>query len=293
MNSLLKPRKFSEIYGKYSTFFFDLNGVLWYGRHVFKEAFETLNLLHNQGKNIFFITNSSTHTRERYRSVLENNGYKTTVEHVYSASYFAPAYIKWKYPEIEKIYVVGRQGFIEEANNVGLKVVGGVEHDEKSVLHEEDFAKMPVDKDIKGVLVGEDMRFNFYKLGFASVCIQQNGAKLFAANDDPYDYYGERNIPSCGALLKSIETAAQTEGINLGKPNKYALELIIQKYNLDRSKCIMIGDRLNADILLGKNAGVDTCLVLTGETKELRLELELANKNIVHPTHICRNLGFN
>jgi phosphoglycolate phosphatase len=287
-----KISHFSDICTKYTSFLFDLNGVLWYGPYVYKEAFETLNFLKERGKKVFFISNMSTHTRQKYQTTLKEYGFDTSLDYVYSASYFVPAFIKYKYPEINKVYVLGREGIIEEAKELGLNVVGGVDHDDKMVSTEADFDQMPVDADIKAVLVGEDMKFNFYKLGFSSICIQQNGAKLFAANDDPFDYNGDRNIPSCGALIKAIETSSQVEADVLGKPNPYVIDLITEKFGLEKDKCMMIGDRLNADILLANRAGIDSCLVLSGETKKEYLEKNSDILNTFRPTHICRKVAI-
>jgi ribonucleotide monophosphatase NagD (HAD superfamily) len=99
-------------------------------------------------------------------------GFQTSPEKVYPVSYFAPAYLKMRYPDLCKVYIIGREGFIKEARDAGLEVVSGIDHDHLTLKDEHDFDKMYVDDEIKAVLIGEDSLFNFYKLSFASVCIQ-------------------------------------------------------------------------------------------------------------------------
>ena len=54
----------------------------------------------------------------------------------------------------------------------------------------------------------------------------------------------------------------------VGKPNPDLFDVTTKKYNLDRKKCLMVGDRLDSDILIGKRANVDTFGVLTGVSTE-------------------------
>lgn len=86
-----------------------------------------------------------------------------------------------------------------------------------------------------------------------------------------------RKLPGAGAMVESImnslngeDGGARTERPEvIGKPNPYTLELIMQEHGFkseDRSKMVMIGDRMDTDIYFGNNAGVDTCLVFTGVT---------------------------
>ncbi len=99
MNKFLTQiKKFNQIVDRYDSFIFDFNGVLWYGPTRYKDAFETLHKLRDMKKNIYFITNCSSDTRQQYAHYLYNAGFKTSHENVYPVTYFGPAFLKMRYP---------------------------------------------------------------------------------------------------------------------------------------------------------------------------------------------------
>jgi len=73
--------------------------------------------------------------------------------------------------------------------------------------------------------------------------------------------------PGTGCLVQAVEMAAQREAHKVGKPNQFMVDCAAQKFGLDLSRCLMVGDRLDTDILLGANCGgLRTLLTLTGVT---------------------------
>eukprot|EP00330_Aristerostoma_sp_ATCC50986_P011310 CAMPEP_0114591844 /NCGR_PEP_ID=MMETSP0125-20121206/13807_1 /TAXON_ID=485358 ORGANISM="Aristerostoma sp., Strain ATCC 50986" /NCGR_SAMPLE_ID=MMETSP0125 /ASSEMBLY_ACC=CAM_ASM_000245 /LENGTH=146 /DNA_ID=CAMNT_0001790167 /DNA_START=383 /DNA_END=820 /DNA_ORIENTATION=- len=146
---------------------------------------------------------------------------------------------------------------------------------------------MNVEK-VDAVLVGFDPKFNYYQLSYASVCIQK-GAKFFATNEDKYWSIDNLMIPGSAALTSGISMGSGVKPVVMGKPNPHGFEIIADEKgsSLDKSKWLMVGDKIESDILFGKNAGIDTCLVLTGATNEERLKNEI---DIATPTYICKDL---
>lgn len=278
---------FTEIADKYDSFIFDCDGVLWHTGLKLDKAFETLNILKEQGKNIFFLTNTSTKSRKKYIHKLNTFGFETSVNNIYPSSYVAPAYIKLHYPEVKKMYIVGMEGLVEEAQDAGFKIIGGPEDNTKRLMTENEFTQMPLEREIDAILVGFDMDFNYYKLVYASACLQK-GARFFATNSDPYDMAGDMRLPTAGAMLASIQQASERTPLVMGKPNKYAIDLIVEQHGIDKKRCLMIGDRLDTDVLIGKNAEIDTCLVLSGVTNPEMLETELKKKGAVVPNYVCK-----
>lgn len=74
-------------------------------------------------------------------------------------------------------------------------------------------------------------------------------------------------MPSCGTLCKYLEFATDKKAEIVGKPHSFMIDIIIESNELDRKECIMIGDTMDSDILVGHNAGIDSLLVLTGVSK--------------------------
>lgn len=281
-----KISSFTELVENYDTFIFDCDGVLWHAGEKLDKAFETLNVLRERGKNVFFLTNNSTKSRKKYTQRFATLGFETPSDHIFSSSYIGPAYIKLQHPEIKKMYIVGMEGLMEETKEAGFTIVGGSEDNNKRVASEMDFVQMPFEKDIDAVMIGYDMDFNYYKLAYASACLQK-GAKFFATNADPYDMVGDMKIPTNGAMISALENATGKSPLVLGKPNKYSIDLIIDLHKVDRKRCLMIGDRIDTDILCGKNSDVDTCLVLTGVYNQEMLDQELKSPSPIVPTFVC------
>lgn len=76
-----------------------------------------------------------------------------------------------------------------------------------------------------------------------------------------------------GSLTAAVETASGRKALVVGKPNTYMFDCIVERFGIDPSRTLMVGDRLETDILFGKNCGLSTILTLTGVS---RLEEALA-----------------
>lgn len=97
-------------------------------------------------------------------------------------------------------------------------------------------------------------------------------------------------MPGGGTIVKGLAHCSEKAPFVAGKPNPYPVEVTCKKYNIDKTKCLMIGDRLETDIQLGINAGIDTLLVLTGVTTQIMLDLEEAKEKPSIPTYYADNL---
>lgn len=64
-----------------------------------------------------------------------------------------------------------------------------------------------------------------------------------------------------------METASGRKALVVGKPNTYMFECIVERFGVDPSRTLMVGDRLETDILFGKNCGLSTILTLTGVSR--------------------------
>ena len=98
--------------------------------------------------------------------------------------------------------------------------------------------------------------------------------------------------PAAGAIVSAVEVASDTKPINMGKPSKEFVDIIIKSKNLRPERTMMVGDRLDTDILFGKNGGLKTLLVLSGVIAEDKLEenlKQIEEKN--HPDFIASSLA--
>jgi HAD superfamily hydrolase (TIGR01450 family) len=108
-----------------------------------------------------------------------------------------------------------------------------------------------------------DRNFTYRKLHEAQQAIR-SGAKFIATNRDATYPVEENVIPGGGSIVAAVATAAEQEPLLIGKPSARAGDLITRRAGVAPSEALMVGDRLETDIEMGRRAGLWTCLVLTG-----------------------------
>jgi ribonucleotide monophosphatase NagD (HAD superfamily) len=116
-----------------------------------------------------------------------------------------------------------------------------------------------------------DRRFTYRKLYRAQQAVRA-GAELIATNCDA-TYPVEGNvIPGGGSIVAAVATASEREPVLIGKPSPRAGELILHHAGVAAAEALIVGDRLETDIEMGRRAGMWTCLVLTGISRESEVE---------------------
>eukprot|EP00979_Chaetoceros_neogracilis_P001760 scaffold315_cov218-Chaetoceros_neogracile.AAC.6 len=263
---------------------FDCDGVLYRGTDAIPEAASSLKSLLKQGKKILFVTNNAGSNRIQLRDKLANilDCPELTEDQMVSSSYSAARYLQKVFEkrglsmEEINVHVIGTEGLCEELREFGARVSGGPSDENESPSMSRDelssysFVKEKGSKGkVDAVVIGLDNEFNYRKLCIANVLLQQYPeALLIATNEDAYDLVGSdaRHLPGNGSLVKAIECCSQRDAINVGKPSKILAELLFEDHNLDPSRTLFVGDRLDTDIKFGKDGGMTSALVLTGCT---------------------------
>ena len=139
---------------------------------------------------------------------------------------------------------------------------------------------------IDAVIASFDRAFDYRKLQIAFDAIG-NGARFFATNADRYCPVPGGGQPDAAAMIAAIEACTNTEvEAVVGKPSSYMAQAILRLVDTPPSECIMIGDRLETDVLMGLNAGMAGALTLTGATSESDLA-----KSTIKPTYVIRQLA--
>ena len=266
----------------------DCDGVIWHGDRLIPGARAAIESLRARGKRVFFVTNNSTKTREHYAQKLNALGIEASKYEIYTSGYATACYLRSRglaeidEGEVERgehgerlgndaqrsAYVIGERGLMEELEEAGIDVEAGVYDSVK--CSERDWEEMDEwsDENVGAVVVGSDSKFTFAKLAYASLQIQR-GAMFVATNPDAGDLVGPGLYPGAGALVNAVATACGKQPeIYCGKPSSFMLELLKDHANIDLSRTLVIGDRLDTDIAFGKagNAAL-TALVLTGVTE--------------------------
>lgn len=256
---------------KKTLFIFDLDGVIYRGKKLLPYSKKTVNFLQKSYK-IFFFTNNSTRTREQYCERLKNFGINCSINSIMTSGYATALYFQEKKIKNANVFVVGGEGVIWELKNIGLNVITDNSYS----------SKIKYDY----IVVGLDPEFNYKKLALAQQVILK-GAKFIATNRDN-TYPAENTVlPGAGSIVSAIEAASGVKPFVIGKPKIYSLRKILELANAKKHETIIIGDRLETDILIGKKFGIKTVLLLTGVTKEEDLK-----KAKEKPDYVIKNLSY-
>jgi 4-nitrophenyl phosphatase len=272
--------------------------VLWHQKTPIEGAKETIQHLRDNGKQIFFVTNNSTRTREdlfKHAQELEMVTEGITVENFYPVSYATAFYCK-NHLNSKKAFVVGMKGLIQEMKNFDIEVVE-VPEDlfTNSRLTEDEFAKMEFDSTIDTVVLGGKKRWSFRQLCYISLLIR-NGADLVTSNPDHVHpaCASSRNMPACGSFMTACQYASGKDSIIIGKPSSNLIEMMLEDHNLidkPREKFLMIGDNFLSDMMFAKNTNIDGMLVFTGVTKESEVE-KLEQQMGFKPKHVMQSVKY-
>ncbi len=230
------------------TVIFDLDGTLYRGKTVIAGAVEKVGELRSKGIRVLFFTNAATRSRKGVAEKLLGMGFEVKGDEIYCGSYVVAHYVREKYKG-KSVMIIGEDGFREEIEMAGIKI------SEKPGI----------------VVVGLDRELTYEKLCNAHKALMA-GALLIASNKD-HTYPTENgSLPGSGSIVSAIEYAGEVQAQTIGKPNPYAFELIKKDFKLKNSEVMMVGDRLNTDILFAKNAGIKSTLVLSGSTNKEHLK---------------------
>jgi phosphoglycolate/pyridoxal phosphate phosphatase family enzyme len=225
---------------------FDLDGVIYRGHTPIPGAADVTRWLGANDYQAYYFTNNSTKTRESYLELLAGFDISTDTDHIVTSASLTARYFAENGLLPATALVVGEGGLAEELRRAGVRVVRGS-------------SSRPIDY----VVVGMDRKFTYRKLHEAQQAIL-NGARFIATNRDA-TYPVEGNvIPGGGSIVAAVATAAEREPLLIGKPSPEAGRLIAQHAGVRPDEALMVGDRLETDIEMGRHAGLLTCLVLTG-----------------------------
>lgn len=225
-------------------FVIDLDGVVYKGDKLIPGADEGLMKLRKKGR-IFFTTNNATMHREEYAEKLMRLGIPASPYEILTSGYVAAVHIKTYYDDA-RVFLIGEEGLKRELEEQGVGVG---------------------QRNCSLVLTALDRGFNYNKLARALKFIQK-GAPFLATNLDNVLISESGLLPGAGAIVSALKTASKKEPILIGKPSDIMADFILTKAGVKPEEILIIGDRLDTDIAMGKNFGMKTALVLTGYTKE-------------------------
>lgn len=232
-------------------FIFDMDGVLYIQNEPIESALSFANVVRSSGKRRLFLTNNSKFTRDEYREKLTRMGVAAVEEsEILTSAYVAVLYLR-ENREIEgrTAFALGGRGLLAELESAGIRVLEG------DAGRAADF-----------VLVGWDTELTFERLKNAVLAVNA-GADFIATNDDATFPAPDGLWPGAGAIVAAVEKATGKVPLIVGKPHRCMMDAALERLGGQPDRILMIGDRLETDILGGRRAGLATALVLTGVSK--------------------------
>ncbi|KZT26090.1 2-phosphoglycolate phosphatase [Neolentinus lepideus HHB14362 ss-1] len=281
---------YQSLLDKHDTWMFDCDGVLWNGDRLVDGAVKVLEILRSHNKSVLFVTNNATKSRPSYKKKFDKLGVEAHVDEIFGSAYAAAVYVSsvMKLPKDKKVYVVGMEGLEQELASEGISYIGGTDPAD-ATLASFSLSSFTRDPAVAAVLCGLDTAINYTKLSKAFQYLQDPATTFLVTNDDS-TYPAEGGLlPGAGAISAPLKTASGREPLSIGKPAKTMLDCIKAKHNFDPKRTIMVGDRLNTDILFGQNGGLSTLLVLTGITHIE--DIEGPNASTIVPEYVTNSIG--
>lgn len=250
----------------YAAYIFDLDGTVYLGDALLPEAGRAITTLRQRGRRTVFLSNNPTHTRQEYARKLTRLGLPTPAEDIINSSVVMVDFLRRTLPG-GRLFVVGEQPLKNELSAAGFELT-------------EDARR------VQAVIASFDRTFEYRKLQIAFDAIRA-GARFFATNADRYCPVPGGGEPDAAAVIAAIEACTNTRlEAMVGKPSRYMAEAILGLLRLPPQDCLITGDRLETDVLMGLEAGMHAALTLTGATSR-----EQAAASPIQPTYLLANLG--
>ncbi len=243
------------VLARYEGLLIDMDGVVYLDSRPISDAIDFVREARERGKRVLFLTNNSRYTVKEYAARLRSMGLECDSECIFTSAVATADYIAENLsPRGRKAFVIGGDGLREELRRVGLELVEG---------EQAKWAEL--------VVVGWDVELTYEKLKVGCLAIYR-GAEFIGSNPDSSFPSPEGIWPGAGAIIACLEKATGRKATVVGKPNIFMMQLALARLGTAPDRTLMIGDRLETDVLGGWRAGMDTCLVLTGVTRREDLE---------------------
>lgn len=241
----------------YDGYLFDLDGTVYLGNELLPGALELISALRRRGRQTLFLSNNPTRDPQMYADKLAGLGIPTPVSHIVNPVVTMVAWLQEQAPGA-RVFVIGEEPLARAIRDAGITTTERAD-------------------EIDIVIASYDRTFDYRKLQIAFDALWQHGhARLVTTNPDAYcPMPAGRGEPDSAAIVAAIEacTGVRCE-LNVGKPDPVMLRTSLGILGLPPRSCLMVGDRLYTDIAMAVDAGIDSALVLTGEsTREMVAEL--------------------
>lgn len=222
-------------------FICDMDGVIYHGNKILPGVTDFINWLQRTGKEFLFLTNNSGSTPKELQQKLARMGLDVPEKHFYTSALATAAFLKEQSPGCS-VYAIGEAGLFNALYDAGITM-------------------NDVNPDY--VVMGEGKSYSLDSLTKATNLVL-NGARLIGANSDVSGPIENGITPACRALVAPIEMATGTQAYFCGKPNPLMMRTGLKLLGCHSGEAVMVGDRMDTDVISGLESGMSTVLVLSG-----------------------------
>lgn len=221
----------------------DMDGVLVRGTEIIPGADVFLQRVRQSGAVYMVLTNNSRFTVRDLQARLSAAGLDIPEELLFTSAVATASFLDQQRPQ-GSAFVIGEAGL-----TTALHAVGYIQTE-----HDPDY-----------VVLGETSAYTFANITTA-IRLIRDGARFIATNSDITGPSESGVVPACGAVSAMITAATGAEPYFVGKPNPLMMREALRRLGVHSGDAVMIGDRMDTDIIAGMESGMETVLVLTGVT---------------------------
>jgi len=230
----------------YRGWLLDLDGTVYLGEALIPGAAEAIAALRAAGRRVGFLSNKPLQTRDDYAAKLRRLGVPARADDVINSSLVLARHLRTLDPGAP-VYVIGEPPMLSEMAAHGFEVRD--------------------DPRVRWVVIAFDRTFSYAKLNTALQAVR-GGARLIATNPDRTCPVEGGEIPDCAGMIAAVEAVTDTKVETIvGKPSPIILEVALAALGCTAAESVIVGDRVETDMVMGKRSGLATILVLSGVTR--------------------------
>jgi len=231
------------------TWLTDMDGVLVHEEVPIPGAAEFIGALQREGRRFLVLTNNSIFTPRDLQARLRRSGIEVPEDAIWTSALATAQFLDKQRPG-GSAYVVGEAGLTTALHDIGYVMT---------------------DRDPDYVVLGETRTYSFESITRA-VRLIEAGARFIATNPDPSGPSQLGTLPATGSVAALISTATSRSPYFIGKPNPLMMRSALNRLEAHSETTVMVGDRMDTDIISGLEAGLRTVLVTTGSTRPDQIE---------------------
>lgn len=229
----------------------DMDGTVYSGDSSIEGADRAIEHLREKGIDVVFLTNYTGRKRGSYSQKLAEMSIESGTEDIVTSGWITANHIANNFPE-SSVFVMGEPELEDELRDQDVNVISDCEEPDLLVVSNKHDLSY---EDLKEVLQGIS-----------------DHTEVIGTNPDETIPGEDGELPGAGTIIEAVEAMTGKEAKIIGKPSDSAIETVLEAKEVAPEDCMMVGDRLNTDILMGERNGMETVLVLSGVTGKQDLE---------------------